>query len=51
MIEIPDPLNDSAWSGILKTEIQSYLDNLEAQGLDAQGVYEKAQAASAACKV
>ncbi|WP_201574480.1 TRAP transporter substrate-binding protein [Psychrobacter sp. H8-1] len=51
MIEIPDPLNDSAWSGILKTEIQSYLDNLEAQGLDAQGVYEKAQAASRACKV
>ncbi len=50
MIEIPDPLNDPAWSGILKTEIEKYLNNVEALGLDAQGVYEKAQEASVACK-
>ena len=50
MIEIPDPLNDPAWKNILETEIQNYLDGLTAKGLDAQMVYEKAQAASAVCK-
>lgn len=48
MIEIPDPLNDPAWSAPLEAGIQKYLSSV--QGVDAQEVYEKAKAAGAACK-
>lgn len=50
-IEIPDPLNDPAWKGPLEAGTQKYLNDVNALGLDADGVYEKAKAASAACKV
>lgn len=50
MIEVPDPLNDPDWSGPLIEGSQKYLDEVAATGLDAQGVYEKVKAASAACK-
>ncbi|OLF38970.1 MULTISPECIES: TRAP transporter substrate-binding protein [unclassified Psychrobacter] len=50
-IEIPDPLNDPAWKEPLEAGTQKYLDDVNALGLDADGVYEKAKAASAACKV
>ena len=48
MIEIPDPLNDSAWKAPLEAGIQKYLNSVK--GVDAQEVYEKAKAAGAACK-
>jgi len=51
IVDIPDPLNDPDWSGPLLEGSQNYLDEVSATGLDAQGVYEKAKAASAACKV
>lgn len=50
IIEIPDPLNDPDWKGPLEKGTKKYLDDLKAQGLDADGVYAKAKAASAACK-
>ncbi len=50
MINIPDPLNDPAWKNILEPEIQKYLNDVEAIGLDSQTVYRKAKEASAACK-
>lgn len=48
MIEIPDPLNDPAWSAPLEAGIQKYLSSV--QGVDAKDIYEKAKAAGAACK-
>ncbi|MGM8900904.1 TRAP transporter substrate-binding protein, partial [Psychrobacter sp. 1Y4] len=48
---IPDPLNDPQWKGPLEAGTQKYLADVAALGLDPQAVYEKAQAASAACKV
>ncbi|PNK61021.1 TRAP transporter substrate-binding protein [Psychrobacter sp. FDAARGOS_221] len=51
VIEIPDPLNDPAWKGPLEKGTEKYLSDVEALGHDAQGVYEKAKAASASCKV
>lgn len=51
VINIPDPLNDPDWKGPLEKGTQKYLDDVSALGLDAEGVYEKAKAASAACKV
>lgn len=51
MIDIPDPLNDPAWKGPLQKGTQKYLDDVKALGLDAEGVYSKAKAASVACKV
>lgn len=51
VVEIPDPLNDPAWKGPLEKGTNKYLSDVEKLGLDAQGVYEKAKAASAACKV
>ena len=51
MIDIPDPLNDPHWKGRLKAGTEKYLNDVTALGLDAQMVYEKAQEASAACKV
>ena len=51
MIDIPDPLNDPAWRDVLLKGSQSYLNEVNATGLDAQGVYEKVKVASAACKV
>jgi TRAP-type C4-dicarboxylate transport system substrate-binding protein len=51
MIDIPDPLNDPQWKGPLEAGTQKYLADVAALGLDPQAVYEKAQAASAACKV
>ncbi|MDO5769705.1 MAG: TRAP transporter substrate-binding protein [Psychrobacter sp.] len=51
MVDIPDPLNDPVWKGPLEKGTQKYLGDVEALGLDAQGVYAKAKAASAACKV
>lgn len=50
MVDIPDPLNDPEWGPILKQATQKYLDDVEAAGLDAQGTYQKAQAASTACQ-
>ena len=51
IVETPDPLNDPDWKGPLEKGTKKYLDDLKAQGLDADDVYEKAKAASAACKV
>lgn len=51
MIDIPDPLNDPDWKGPLVEGSQKYLDEVNATGLDGNAVYEKAKAASAACKV
>ena len=51
VIEIPDPLNDPDWKGPLEKGTQKYLSDVKALGLDADGVYEKAKAASIACKV
>ena len=51
MIDIPDPLNDPQWKGPLEAGTEKYLNDVTALGLDARTVYEKAQAASAACKV
>lgn len=50
VIEIPDPLNDPEWKGPLEKGTKKYLDDVAALGHDASGVYEKAKAASAACK-
>lgn len=50
MIEVPDPLNDPDWGAPLLEGSQKYLDEVAATGLDAQTVYDKAKAASAACK-
>ncbi len=51
MIDIPDPLNDPAWRDALLDGTQKYIDDVNALGLDGDGVYEKAKAASIACKV
>ncbi|MGM8899266.1 MULTISPECIES: TRAP transporter substrate-binding protein [unclassified Psychrobacter] len=51
MIDIPDPLNDPEWRGPLLEGTQRYLDELEALGLDGEGVYEQVKAASVGCKV
>ncbi|WP_201510064.1 TRAP transporter substrate-binding protein [Psychrobacter alimentarius] len=51
VIDIPDPLNNPAWRGILLKGTQQYLDDVTALGHDAQAVYKETQAASAACKV
>ena len=51
VIDIPDPLNNPAWKGILLEGTQQYLDDVTKLGHDAQDVYQKTQAASAACKV
>ncbi|WP_367109561.1 TRAP transporter substrate-binding protein [uncultured Psychrobacter sp.] len=50
IIDIPDPLNDPDWKGPLLEGTNKYLADVNALGLDADGVYEKAQAASAACE-
>ena len=50
MIDIPDPLNDPAWKNPLEAGTQKYLSDIEALGLDAKTVYQKAQEASVACK-
>ena len=50
IVDIPDPLNDPDWKGPLEKGTQKYLSDVNALGLDADGVYEKAKAASAACK-
>lgn len=50
MIEIPDPLNDADWKGPLTEGIQKYISDVNALGLDGDAVYEKAKAASLACK-
>ena len=51
IVEIPDPLNDPDWRGPLLEGTKKYLKDVNALGLDADSVYEKAKAASAACKV
>ncbi len=51
VINIPDPLNDPAWSTPLKKGTEKYLNDVKALGHDAQTVYEKAKEASNACKV
>ena len=50
MIDIPDPLNDPVWKGPLEAGTKKYLKDIEALGLDANAVYQKAKEASAACK-
>ncbi|WP_200960317.1 hypothetical protein [Psychrobacter piscatorii] len=51
MIDISDPLNDPDWRGPLMEGSKHYLDEVNATGLDANNVYEKAKAASSACVV
>ena len=51
VVDIPDPLNDQDWKGPLEKGTKKYLADVSALGLDADGVYAKAKAASAACKV
>ncbi len=51
MIDISDPLNDPDWKGPLLEGSKHYLDEVNATGLDANNVYEKAKAASSACVV
>ena len=51
IIDIPDPLNDPAWRGPLLQGTEKYLGDVKELGLDSADVYEKAKAASAACKV
>jgi TRAP-type C4-dicarboxylate transport system substrate-binding protein len=51
MIDIPDPLNDADWKGPLTEGIQKYISDVNALGLDGNGMYEKAKAASVACKI
>ncbi len=50
VVEVPDPLNDPDWAEPLKKGTQKYLDSVAKGGADAQAVYEKAKAASEACK-
>ncbi len=50
IVDIPDPLNDPAWAGLLKQGTQKYLDSVNQNGVDADAVYDKVKAASAACK-
>jgi len=49
--DIPDPLNNPEWRDILLEGTQKYLDDVTELGYNAQEVYEKAQAVSAACPV
>lgn len=49
MVDIPDPLNDPQWKVPLEAGTKKYLSDVSAMGLDAQGVYQKAQEASTAC--
>jgi TRAP-type C4-dicarboxylate transport system substrate-binding protein len=51
VFDIPDPLNDPAWKGPLEKGMQKYLKDVGDLGLDAEGVYEKAKAASLTCEV
>jgi len=51
IIDIPDPLNNPAWSKPLKQGTQKYLNSVKASGGDADAVYKKVQEASEACKV
>lgn len=51
IIDIPDPLNDPAWKGPLLKGTQKYISDVNALGLNGDAVYEKAKAASVACKV
>lgn len=50
IVDIPDPLNDPAWSGLLKQGTQKYFDSVDRNGVNAKAVYKKVQAASKACK-
>ena len=50
VIDILDPLNDPNWKGALEKGTRKYLDEVKALGLDADGVYEEAKAASIACR-
>ena len=51
VVDIPDPLNDPTWAGPLKKGTQKYLDSVNQNGVDANAIYEKVQAASKACQV
>ncbi|WP_265090011.1 TRAP transporter substrate-binding protein DctP [Psychrobacter proteolyticus] len=51
IVDIPDPLNDPAWSSLLKQGTQKYLNSVNQNGVDADAVYEQVKAASEACKV
>lgn len=51
IIEIPDPLNDPRWKDLLKSETEKYLSELKEKGVDADSVYQKAQAASKTCQI
>ena len=51
IVDIPDPLNNPAWAGPLKQGTQKYLDSVDANGADANAIYEKVKAASKACQV
>ena len=50
MIDITDPLNDPNWKGPLEAGTKKYLNDVEALGLDANGVYEKVKQVSEQCK-
>lgn len=50
IVDIPDPLNDPAWSGPLKKGTQHYLDSVSQGTVDAKAIYKKVQEVSNACK-
>lgn len=49
IIDIPNP-DSTAWAEPLERGKQNYLNSLEEKGHDAQGIYKKAQEASATCQ-
>lgn len=51
IVEIPDPLNDPMWKGPLEQGTKKYLDDVKGLGLDADGVYQAAKAASSTCEI
>lgn len=50
VVNVPDPLNDPDWGPALQKGTQKYLDAVKAAGHDADAIYAKAKAASAACQ-
>lgn len=51
IVDIPDPLNDPAWSAPLNKGTKHYLDSVSQGGVDAEAIYKKVQEVSASCKV
>jgi len=51
IIDIPDPLNDPAWSGPMKKGTQKYLASVSQSGVDAEAIYQKVRETSETCKI